>query len=108
MREIKFRYWNSVTNIYVDEPRMPFKDGWTITELFSERGWIWLQYTGLKDKNGVEIYEWDIIANKLNPKGYHIKDLEDAFDFWLSREAMSHSTDWEVIGNIYQNPELLT
>ena len=40
---------------------MPHKEGWTIEQLFSDRGWIWMQYTGLKDKNKKDKYEGDIM-----------------------------------------------
>ena len=138
MREIKFKYWNGVTNIYVDEPLMPFKDGWTITQLFSERGWIWLQYTGLKDKKGIEIYIGDIIIDNNVfietvdvgvgqvpvaelPDGriweVTMRDFEDGIVLLNNEKEMGccdyvegefSITECEVIGNIYQNPELLT
>lgn len=85
-----------------------------IWELHSSDRYIFMQYTGLKDKNGQEVYECDILksGNKIYSISY--KDLlwymggvrqgdseEDTF-------AMSSDVTYaEVIGNIYENPELL-
>ena len=68
---------------------------------------ILMQYTGLKDKNGKEIYEGDILK-------YHNGRLSDPIEFpkdymWLSIkiERNNWSDTVEVVGNIYENPELL-
>ena len=78
------------------------------------------QYTGLKDKNGVEIYEGDFVT--AHAQAYRVVgEVRSRIDgLWLLYPAYQHGKLWglnpnpkgqtkvEIIGNIHDNPELLT
>jgi len=130
-RELKFRVWNHLegkwNGLWYQEPTpcgefICEKGLYIIPESVSRNHTI-QQYTRMKDKNGKEIYEGDIIKYPYyETVGYHFKYFQvvwdDFFKAWAladdSGQPLSY-TGWkfyncdmgEVWGNIFENPELL-
>lgn len=118
-REIKFRAWNTYSLRDGIEKRLlrmiDFKLGDTDEDLiissmsYIDDETIIRRYIGLNDKNGVEIFEGDIVSDdywRSVVKWQHGEDDEARAyfsGFWIPREP----DELEVIGNIYENPELL-
>jgi len=121
MREIRFRAWNNDKKLMglvmslTREEQTPFtlvkynEDEISQGEL-TERLSI-MQYTGLKDEKGVEIFEWDIvsIAGALGEKSILPVTWSDTCACFCAFDGrfLYGGVDCEVIGNIHENPDLL-
>jgi uncharacterized phage protein (TIGR01671 family) len=123
MREIKFRAWDKVDQRMWDVHRFGHsqlvevcKNGEASDMALGRNECALMQYTGLKDKNGVEIYEGDIIqSNEFMASIEHGWSTDGEYGWlvctpqqkYLLSTADKHDKQYEVIGNIYENPELL-
>ena len=132
MQEIKFRVWDKKLKTYLNPEYFYITGegrGFTCEHLpgmYSDR-WVYMgtarfilmQYTGLKDKNGKEIYEGDILAYTwYEDKGQYgithkqrmtITFINGSFSLGiLASDSYQYSKkDWEITGNRHENPKLL-
>lgn len=135
MREIKFRFWNQEDNkmIYNAEETYDYgASGVPIMEenfgtlLKSKEGEFIMQYVGLQDKNGKEVYEGDIIWKRCEynrqtyecwyeviyeETGFYLKiinyNIDTNDDVKVGVVVCFPYEAFYVVGNIYENPELL-
>ena len=122
MRELKFRTWNWLEGLFDKDPAVFIAIG---GELTPSNNRIIEQYTGLKDKNGKEIYEGDIVREVIDA---NLEEIDGEYEYivqWSNEfkqlvlqttpknkmffhdELYQLNMSCEVIGNIHENPELL-
>ena len=126
MKDIKFKAWDKISNTMCDV--VEIHQSWIAIPFMDEDGGHLeqrqlkdvelIQYTGWKDKNGVEIYGKDILKwhgaigyedgtasvlwNQERGAWYMENDKDDVYDY------LDNVYEWsEVIGNIHDNPELM-
>ena len=114
MRTIKFRIWNKFLE-KMSEPKKLCIDA-ELNAFYIDKpphhDFELMQFTGLHDKNGKEIYEGDVLQTRsgvghmvFDNCGYAIKSPgSEAVDY----EFSAFYLECEIIGNIYENPELIS
>ena len=130
MREIKFRAWDKLNYRFLSMPLVGIDfendcvNSYEIEQISDTEyktvqnvcySYELMQYTGLKDKNRVEIYEGDILSHHLQGNRFveYGSPFKDYGGYMLvSKNGMRGTLNnsdklYEVIGNIYENPELL-
>ena len=129
MREIKFRAWVKELAVLANVVAINFEVGkvalgietegtyWWYTSTFDLKDVVLMQYTGLKDADSKEIYEGDILTDfgdagplyvefSTEHAGFVFMDKFDNGPPSYTPKEISYE-QFEIIGNIYENPELL-
>lgn len=133
MRELKFRAWDNLEKDYLNEEDMAINNLNNIfifeiydkndTDLWYTRllpdpdnkRYVIEQYTGLKDKNGTEIYEGDVVKVEGDGEIYRVEWIRSGFGLEPRYNSPRYPVlgnvelrkKIEVIGNIHENPGLL-
>ncbi|MEK4570571.1 YopX family protein [Bacillus sp. FSL K6-3458] len=119
MREIKFRafekhsqrmFYNVQSGIYMDPDEFE-----SFNDILGLARYKVMQFTGLKDKNGDEIYEGDIVRGSLRLHDDVDPIIREVcmhngcymFGVWNAHEYFNKHQHIEVVGNIYEDPDLL-
>ena len=125
MKEYKFRAWDSLAEKVYSWTELLNQNLKNIFTIPDQCGYKIMQYTGLKDKNETEIYEGDILLapewfgtlkcvciyqqeNTVNPiQGFGLYSYDSYFKKYNTLVESDEWDEFEVIGNIYDNPALL-
>ncbi len=127
MRDIKFRIWDTENKEMLKVQELDFEPTFyggriairpdQYNDYFDTEDMILMQYTGLHDKNGKEIYEGDIL--RFNEVDTAIVEWNEKYayfmvrpiqDYYFDSDVLGHAIEYnnaEIISNIYENEDLL-
>ncbi len=121
MKEIKFRAWNKEEKCMIKKLYFVYETENGLNSLYNDKDqcldedeYVLMQFTGVKGKDGVELYEGDIVKGALKDEVYIIEFFGGCFCYhrigkengWSNFNRESYG-NFKVIGNIYENPEML-
>lgn len=111
-REIKFRAWDKRDKKYLNNAQNTWMNNTCFGDLLASPNFEIEQYTGLKDSNGDDIYENDLVL--LDPDDPPYQVIFDEGKFELSNYFLrvvydlgEENMDCEIVGNVHTEPELL-
>jgi len=129
MREIKLRAWDNGKMWYPETKTVDSNDtffalynnkektiGWGLYDMIleyrvvsGEYDAVLMQFTGLKDKNNKDIFESDVVKHEFEGEygPYEHRDTVEYYEGAFYPVCQKPGSEFEVIGNIYENPELL-
>lgn len=118
MRKLQFRFWDIKNKCFAwanpSVERLSLLNNTGYYELYGTIDYTITQFTGQRDKNGRDIYEGDIVTTMYDTKGVveFVGNVNGKIPIygWTIREKENYrcvQTICEVIGNIFENPELI-
>lgn len=132
IKKIKFRFWDKEKGEFWDQPKdlqhFVFSYGHNYSDAGEREARIVFagQYIGIEDKNGKEIYEGDVVYIDEDGIAWYVvygyfgdakfyvcnginsgREIEDEQNVWIAQITSKEKFELEVIGNIYENPELI-
>lgn len=120
-RPLKFRIWSKITKAMsppIELKRLAYETFDSSLDPLNDEYTVFMQYTGVKDKDGVEIYEGDIAEFRMLNEFGSWQVIRSIMKWHVGGFGFEAETEWiftgvdniagaKIIGNIWENPELI-